>query len=1657
MNLDYVSLAADSARMQGGGKSIFEKVGDAMTAGAAGAVVSGLGSIYNTGVWASNSVFGTTAEELDTGKVLGQVNTDWQRYYDENKDVIDTVGFIGGSFIPGGIAVKGLNAARAGRSAGVFRSALGYTMHKQQDFLEAGLKEIATKGPDVFGTLNKNKLLSMAFGTADNVLQTAVFETAAAVAMHRAPIFNNESWSDISWDIAKTSLVGGLFGGGIEALWTNKIYRNAGKLVEGKSRAYDVINQLERTNLGLGDKAFATIDSVLDLPAEVLAADKVLKFKYRLNGKDNPIELDTSALLDRQLRETVRRGEQTFQKSLTEAVAGDTSVGSPFAKAMLEVIADGKSRQLSNGEIKEQLLTYLGNLESIQGMAASRVDFTKDVFYVAPGAKLIATEKIDAPKLFSSTRQSNKDTAYRLVGNLEEARSGIVGTPGVGTTVKDAFAKGYDVVFSGNTGKLHINPASKVFKQAESPSDPTLRVTFNTRTKITSDNAVPTIADVAKAGAPVVTEPGITAGTTAFKFQVGRHENTLDSVQNTARHLWAANVKDLKGVTINEQDFSLLDRIIADPTLADKTTKIRLRDGSLEELPVGGIRRYVLQKKLEEAQRIFAEEGADVDHRLISYKLNAEQKWVQDAVSVEFRQEALDVPQAFRELESYAARDNVVLVYKKPPISNPDTPDFPTGQLAYEYRKTLALQQANYASSAVLGQAGERYLDLDPRLLSRQADATGVGPTGAGFSNADYTDPLRLWAQDTGRATSLTSQQFTDAALNQLQPHMAKLITNGNTEVGAVLNRIRFSEDRMAIVQNRLVTLSDFKKYRELEAKVLAGEAKPADLASMQFRYNYELREDTAAFLQAYQDGHRTWLSKHGILARARGTVTHWDEDALYLPPLNTRKVPYFAFVRAQEGRIFGSSETVMITAKTAEDLQAKARKIEAQYPDMQVLFKDDTELFRKAQGDYEYTKSLNSPQIDPLLRKQGLLGDFIPTVEPKAVMEEFVTYVARREQDLVRNAVELKYGQTFSELEWLSSQYTRADKSKFGFMGKLDVKKIQDPFGDYKRLALNVSKRSEYTLWSNINEFVDALGSRAYGAVEESFRRSKAGEITWQQANADLEKFGLGGVFTSQADYLAAQTGADRSLVKIAVAKANMLLANVALRLDTANALVNIVSTPILLGTEVSAIRSSIKNDPKLAALFEQQFSESVPGQQMRVPSTVRLLANAVKNYFGKDKAELINRYEKTIGSIRSDNAKFHDMIEDLALTPQLVPSAWSAKVDGWMEKGATLTGNNMAEQFTRFVASDVMRQITQPVVEAGRMSVKEQNAFIAIFVNRTQGNYLSSQRPIMFQGTLGAALGLFQTYQFNLFQQLFRHIEDKNGKTLAVAAGLQATLFGMNGLPLFDAINTHIIGNANINDQHKDIYSSVAAADKEWGDFAMYGMSAFPMFGDKAPSLYTRGDLNPRHVTIVPTNFSQIPAVEGFSRILKSVWGVGNQVANGGGFGDAMLHGLEHNGVSRPLAGLAQVLKGSSTTSQGSLISANVDMLSIASGTRLLGAKPMDESVALNHKFRMVAYEQADKQRIEALGVPIKDKIRNGDLTPEDVEDFASRYAAAGGRMQSYGAAMQRWMRDANQSVLNTATKAHSTARSQRLFEVMGGDPLPDFYNTPKEEPAQ
>jgi hypothetical protein len=105
------------------------------------------------------------------------------------------------------------------------------------------------------------------------------------------------------------------------------------------------------------------------------------------------------------------------------------------------------------------------------------------------------------------------------------------------------------------------------------------------------------------------------------------------------------------------------------------------------------------------------------------------------------------------------------------------------------------------------------------------------------------------------------------------------------------------------------------------------------------------------------------------------------------------------------------------------------------------------------------------------------------------------------------------------------------------------------------------------------------------------------------------------------------------------------------------------------------------------------------------------------------------------------------------------------------------------------------------------------------------------------------------------------------------------------------------------------------------------------------------------------------------------------------------------------------------------------------------------MDDSIATSAIFRSRAYQAMDKERLDVLGQVVKDKIRSGEEV--DWLELQGEYASRGGRIESFGAAVQRWEKAANVAAANSLMQHNRTEAGKRMILVMGGEPLPDYRN--------
>jgi hypothetical protein len=742
--------------------------------------------------------------------------------------------------------------------------------------------------------------------------------------------------------------------------------------------------------------------------------------------------------------------------------------------------------------------------------------------------------------------------------------------------------------------------------------------------------------------------------------------------------------------------------------------------------------------------------------------------------------------------------------------------------------------------------------------------------------------------------------------------------------------------------------------------------------------------------------------------------------------------------------------------------------------PEFTVRTKTEAEEFYKARGDFEFSRTLNENYINSSLASKGVFSNFFPKSDPGKIVDDLLQQHYRESDMLVQEGVRLRYEAVFSFFEDMGKRTSQAETSRFASKSETIEKTVDNPYFNYLKTALDISKAPENRLVYGFNKLLDESFSKAVGTIRNTWFNKTNTPDQLEQINAHLDKFGLKPAYYDSALQALANHTAPRGELTKFVRRANSLLSLFTLGLDPLNALNNAVGSNILRFTELKHITDAIASgNSKIAGEFAQLAKINVPGTPSQIFSPAKLVGKAIQNYF-KDMFEeipvrmtdagpvfAVNKADKKFGPLRLEYTKDNInksredqlklLIDDFTLkgtesVADLNDRMGTAfgRMKKWSAAGEKLTLNAHAEEFNRFISANVMDQISDVAIANGIMTAAEAKAYRNTFVNRVEGNILASQRPLIFQGPIGQAIGLFQSYQFNLIQQLFRYVAEGSKKDLAMLAGMQSTLYGIQSLPAFQAINTHIIGQLSGNKEHRDTYDAVYGfAGKDAGNFLLYGLPSNIL----QTNIYSRGDINPRHLTILPTSLQETPIVAGWGKFFGSLYETTKKVAGGGNVWESILQGIEHNGISRPLAGLAQTLQAIpsgqvySTTSKGSILGSN-DLLHLSTLSRLAGGRPLDEAVQNDGFFRVKAYSAARDADMKELGEKVKTTlIGDESATTEQVNKFAAQYAALGGKQTGFNKWMMGLYKSTTQSQAEQLANSLRNPFAYKMQLLMGG----------------
>jgi hypothetical protein len=738
------------------------------------------------------------------------------------------------------------------------------------------------------------------------------------------------------------------------------------------------------------------------------------------------------------------------------------------------------------------------------------------------------------------------------------------------------------------------------------------------------------------------------------------------------------------------------------------------------------------------------------------------------------------------------------------------------------------------------------------------------------------------------------------------------------------------------------------------------------------------------------------YLNKQNELRTAMGKSTLGGADTFYIPPPPLESRKFAAIV------IDSNGEKGMLFGKTAEELSAAINRARKDFPGVTILQREDTDAWFKAAGEYNAQAAYGATRLDnAMLRKGTMRPDQL--TNSFQVLDEINKWYARKEYAIAADATELYYGQQFAEAALAA--------------------KALNPAGDANAFTKVINTvlglTDQNTAWAKINQWLSGVGDKVMEETWGKIQAARKGKITWDEANKIASAYGVN-AFENEALWEAAGMKSWTGSAQATVKQLNTLQRVAILGLDYWNAVVNAFGTPILLLPEMRAAMAAGKSVPYF-----------------------KLIGNAIQNYFTNP--ALLDRYDK-LGIVDKSLSAHRELVDAVSMlsgaktAQQALQQAGIAngKIAAFIDKMST--PSNWSERFTRYLGADVGRQIA----EMRGLTGADVDAFAANFANKVSGNFTAGQRPQVFQGILGSAVGLFQSYQFNYMQQAFRHLEEGNAKNLAMMQALQGTIFGAQSLPGFSIANYHLLEKHN--KEHSDIYSNLRElVGEDVGNYVLYGLGSNLL----GANLWSRGDSNPRNITVLPVTPSDLAVVSYFEKGIGALKDFAQSVLNGGSLKVSALEAVAHAGVNRPLAGVAEWALGARTSEGGKLdIPIDQDLLSISTAIRFLGAKPMDEAIKMETFQRFNKLKAADQEKLNEIGSALRSQFLSQETGGEDVavDDFFKRYSDAGGNPAAFRQFYLNQMRAATTPralVFANATRNSPWARNYQ--ELLQPDSFP------------
>lgn len=382
---------------------------------------------------------------------------------------------------------------------------------------------------------------------------------------------------------------------------------------------------------------------------------------------------------------------------------------------------------------------------------------------------------------------------------------------------------------------------------------------------------------------------------------------------------------------------------------------------------------------------------------------------------------------------------------------------------------------------------------------------------------------------------------------------------------------------------------------------------------------------------------------------------------------------------------------------------------------------------------------------------------------------------------------------------------------------------------------------------------------------------------------------------------------------------------------------------------------------------------------------SAVRHMASAASDLWSKEGRRWYKQAQD-MGYIKAPVAEIHETLDDIQRSSDAIPRAAH-----WVTEKLSYLSDK-SEEFTRAIAHMAGVRLAR---EHGIIESRNIHAFAHKFANDIIGDYRASNRPAMFQGSVGMPIGLFQTYMWNYFGRLFQYVENKQINNAARQFAMQAAIFGGSTVPGFttfmDLWATSDDGRANPVDAIQARFGAPMA------DLLLYGsISNIPkIFGPDGLAIYTRGDASPRVPALLDP--SAVPFVNLATSTLQGLGKAFDQMFLEGGQGMSQQMMLEIGGTymnNRFAKGMFEVAAGYSVDRRSNVIADDVrHWFPIIA--RVIGVRPLSEAKAMEALRRLQVTEGIQEAQRTRLRDAIKTAFRgndvDGDFLASAIEDYA------------------------------------------------------------------